>query len=71
MRVIIKYQVADFLNRVLSDELKPNSGLNDPTELALMRSIRDKIRRGGSEPDLTPTEYKWLKGYVSRWVDEY
>lgn len=71
MKVVIRYQVVDFLDKVLTDELSPNSGLNDPNELALIRSIRDKIRRQGSEPDLTITEYKWLKEYMSRWIDEY
>lgn len=71
MKVVIKYQVVDFLDKILSDELKPDSGLNDPTELALMRSIRDKIRQEGSEPTLTTQEYKWLKEYMSRWIDEY
>jgi len=71
MKVVIKYQVVDFLDKILTEELDPHSGLSDQAELTLIRSIRDKIRHQGSEPNLTPIEYKWLKGYMSRWIDEY
>lgn len=71
MKLVIKYQVVDFLDKILTEELDPRSGLSDQAELALIRSIRNKIRSQGSEPDLTPSEYKWLKEYMNRWVDEY
>lgn len=50
MRVAIKYKIVDFLDSVLTEELSPHSGLSDANELALIRSIRDKMRREGSEP---------------------
>lgn len=69
----MKYVIrnASLIEQILTDELKPDSGLNDRHELGLIKDIRDKMRKTYGEPDLTKEEVDWLRGYLGRWIQEW
>jgi hypothetical protein len=56
---------------MLAKELDPNSGLNDKTELAIIRRIVSEIRDNPGKLELSDTEANWLKEYLSSELQDW
>jgi hypothetical protein len=63
----------ELVERVLTEELSPGSGLSDPLELSTMKRIRDALRKAHypGEISITAVDAQWLRNYLSRWVQGY
>jgi hypothetical protein len=64
------------MSEILQVELTADMGLSGglapgATEQFQMKRIRQALRAGGSYPELSDNDFKWLKEYAERMITDY